>query len=357
MGARGLGVKKGIAIFPVTERGYLLARAAADRLPYAVVYRPAQLRSGGLRKKAAAAFEACGGLFFISAAGIAVRTCAPLLKGKHVDPAVVVMDDSARFVISLVSGHLGGANSLAKTLAGIYGATPVITTATDGAGLPCIEDVAARLNLAIEDVRKIKLVNSAILKGAKVFIIDADAGRRTEGAKAFGPSGAFTFRSRFPARIIPGDVFVVVTPFVSGVPEALRRRALILRPQEFVAGVGCRRGVSAKDIGSAIRATLKDAGVSLHALRNLASVDVKQDEAGLLDFAGQAGLEITFYTGSQLNKVKAPSGASEAVMKAVGAGSVSEAAAILSAGAKKIWTRKRKFKRVTVALARVASAS
>lgn len=348
---------KRLAVFPVTEQGYLLARRVVERFPDVVIHRPAELKSGRLKAVVAAAFKSCGGLFFISAAGIAVRTCAPLLKGKEVDPAVVVMDDSGRFVISLISGHLGGANNLAKTLAGIYGATPVITTATDGAGLPCIEDLAAHLDLAIEDAKKIKLINSAILKGARVFIIDADARRRKEGAKTFGPSGAFTFRRNIPARIIQGDVFVVVTPFTDGVPLALRRRGLVLCPAEFVAGVGCRRGVSIKDVGSAIRTTLKDAGVSLRALRNLASIDIKQDEAGLLGFARQAGLEISFYTGPQLNKIKAPSGGSVAVMKATGTGSVSEAAAILSAGAKKIWQRKRKFKRVTVALAKVASVS
>lgn len=350
-------MKKGIAIFPVTERGYRLALVAAGRLPGVVVYRPAELKAGGLRKKAAAAFESCSGLFFISAAGIAVRTCAPFLKGKHLDPAVVVMDESGRFVISLISGHLGGANELAKAIADIYGATPVITTATDGAGLPCIEDLATRFNLAIDDVRKIKLVNTAILNGARVFVIDADAPRRRRAVEAFGPSGAFTFRGRIPARIAPGDVFVVVTPFTDGVSSVLRRKALVLCPAEFVAGVGCRKGVSAEEVGSAISATLKDAGVSLHALRNLASVDIKRDEAGLVDFASRAGLEISFYTGARLNKVKAPSGGSVLVMKATGTGSVSEAAAILSAGAKKIWTRKRKFKRVTVALARAASAS
>ena len=348
---------KSLAVFPITEHGYLLARCITERFPDAVIYRPAELRSGRLKSLVAEAFKSCGGLFFISAAAIAVRTCAPLLKGKEVDPAVVVMDDSGRFVISLLSGHLGGANGLAKAIADIYGALPVITTATDGAGLPCIEDVSSRLNLKIEDVKKIKLVNSALLKAARVFVIDANVRRRKEGMQAFGQSGVFTFRRNIPALIMQGDVFAVVTPFIGGVPEALRRRSLVLCPAEFVAGVGCRRGVSAKEIGLAVRAALKEAGVSLAALRNLASVDIKQDEAGLVGFARQTGLEISFYTGERLNKVKVPSGGSEMVMKVAGTGSVSEAAAILSAGAKRLWLRKIKHKRVTVALARVASAS
>ncbi|MBI5562557.1 MAG: cobalamin biosynthesis protein [Deltaproteobacteria bacterium] len=342
----------GITVFPVTERGYELAGRVREQWKDAIIHRPAQLRSGGLKAKVAAAFAAPRAILFISAAGIAVRSCAPFLKGKDKDPGVVVMDDAARFAVSLLSGHLGGANSLAKAVAALFGATPVITTATDVAGLPCIEEFAERLGLVVDGVRNIKRVNSAILKRGRVFVIDADPVRRAEAKKAFGPAKVFTFRKGLPVRQASGDAFVLVTPF-TGQPQPARGKALMLRPREFVAGVGCGRRASPVEIKKAVGRALMDSGVSRLSLRNLASIDVKNDEQGLLAFAREAGLTIEFFTADELRRVKPPSGPSEAVWAAVNAPGVSETAAMLSAGAKRIWTKKKIFGRVTVAVARV----
>jgi cobalt-precorrin 5A hydrolase len=311
------------------------------------------LSRGGLKRLVRAAFDARSDILFITASGIAVRSVAPFLRGKHLDPAVVAMDEGGGFVISLLSGHLGGANRLARELAAFFGATPVITTATDVAGLPCVEDLAERFSLAIDDVRKIKAINSAVLKGEKVPVIDRDPKRRKEAGLIFGAS--FRFVSRLPERLDKHRAFVMVSSRTGVVPAEIKRKTLVLRPREFAVGVGCRRGVTVEEVSTAISKALKDSGVSPLSIKNLATIDIKKDEEGLTGFAARAGVPMEFFTAAELNTVKPPSGRSRMVEEKTGAGGVSEPAALLSAGVKRLWLKKRIFKRVTVAVARVPS--
>ncbi len=345
-----------LAVFPVTERGYGLAKKLGVKFKDARIYRPSELRKGGLTRKAGEAFKDSGGLVFIGASGIAVRAVAPWLKRKDIDPGVVVVDERATFVVSLVSGHLGGANRLAREIAAILKATPVITTATDVSGLPCIEDLVERFGFVIEDVKKIKAVNSAILKGACIRIIDADPGRlkAMRGVPGFGSPLSFRFSRRFPA-MLPGTLrpgpFVLVSS-ASDIPGVYKRKTLVLRPVEFVVGIGCRRGAVLSEIERLVKRVFFDAGISVKAIRNLATIDVKSDEPGLIGFADKYGLGIEFYKAGALSRVKPPSGASSVVMRAVHTGAVSEPAALLSSGARRLWVRKKKSKNVTVAVAR-----
>lgn len=342
-----------MAVFPITERGFSLAKRLLETRPSAVVYTPASLRRGGLGRFVKAAFDEHSSILFIGACGIAVRSIAPYIKSKDKDPAVVVMDEGAGFVISLLSGHLGGANRLAGELAAIFGATAVVTTATDVARLSCAEDIAERFSLRVEDPRKIKRVNSAILKCGKVLVVDADAKRRREARDIF--TGPFHYAARLPKAVDAYAAFVIVSPFVVDTPPAVKRKALVLRPVEFTLGVGCRRGVTEKEVASAVRKALAEAGVSLLSVGTVATIDIKRDEAGLTGFAASAGLQMEFYTASELNSKRPPSGRSRIVEQKTGAGGVSEPAALLSSGAKRLWLKKRIYNRVTVALARAAS--
>ena len=144
-----------IRIVALTPAGAALGRRLHERLPGATLWLPARLQPDypearpfeSLHLVFAEAFRTKASLVGIMATGIAVRHAAPLLKGKDSDPAVVVMDEQGRFAVSLLSGHLGGANALARTVAALIGATPVITTATDVQGLPAIDSMAAGLGI------------------------------------------------------------------------------------------------------------------------------------------------------------------------------------------------------------------
>lgn len=342
-----------VAVFPITERGFILAKRLAAARPGVDIHPPAKLRRGGLKRVVKAAFDERRAILFIGACGIAVRSIAPYLKGKEKDPAVVVMDEGAGFVISLLSGHLGGANRLAVELAAFFGAKSVVTTATDVANLACAEDIAERFALRVEDARRIRRVNSAILKGEPVLVVDADARRRGEAKGLF--KGPFKYAARIPTAFEGYAAIVVVSPFVLDMPAPARRRALVLRPVEFTLGVGCRRGVTEKEVYTAVNTALAEAGVSPLSVGKIATIDIKGDEAGLISFAEKAGLPMEFYTAMELNTKKPPSGRSRIVEQKTGAGGVCEPAALLSSGAKRLWLKKRIYNRVTVALARVPS--
>ncbi len=344
-------------VFPITERAHILAQGLRKDFPDVVIHAPDGLKHGGLKAKVSSAFRESEAMLFISACGIAVRSIAPFLRGKHLDPAVVVMDERARFSISLVSGHLGGGNALAEQIARIYKATPVITTATDIAGLPCAEDVVKRSGLAVENLKGIKPVNSAILNGGRVFVIDDNAKRLRSTKAAFRDSPVFRFSSRFPAARKPTDAFIYITPFTAPIPADALNATLVLRPREFVVGIGCMRGVSASEIERAFFSVLNDARISPLAVKRAATIDLKRDEKGLLRFAKKTGIGLDFYSKEVLSFIKTPTRPSPMALKIAGPGGVCESAALKSSGEKKLWIKKTICGRVTIALARARSTS
>lgn len=346
-----------LAAFAVTERGLKIAGRLKKIYPSLKVVRPWEIKRAGVFKAVKRSFGSFDGLIFIGASGIAVRAVAPLLKGKDLDPAVVVIDEAGRFVVSLLSGHLGGANALTEEIASIVKATPVITTATDAAGLPCVEDIAKRFSLAVDDVKKIKIVNSAILKGVPVVIVDGNR-KRLKGIREFlapfnkDNSGAFVLSSVFKPRKSAGAYIVVTSKLTPGVPKRYAQMTMLLRPKDFVAGVGCRRGVGERALGQAVKEVFIEAGLSPLSLLRLATIDIKMDEAAITRLGVRAGVVVEYFSAGELNAVRPPSGPSSAALKATGAAGVSEPAAILSSGAKRLWVKKVKKGNVTVALAK-----
>lgn len=355
-----------LAVFAITKNGIALAKRLSQKIDADLFVSPKNFR-GSVRH----VFTKYDGLIFIMATGIVVRTIAPFLKNKAEDPAVVVMDEKGKYVISLVSGHLGGANALTRKIAKATGAKPVITTATDVNRLPCIEDIANGFDLVIEDVKKIKAVNSAIVNRMPVAFVDDDA-KRLKALRGFvSPrvQGCKFYKSVSQALKNKIDTLVVITNRWQGTisPSPLPRGEgvrgmVILRPKNLVVGIGCDRGIKLKEVESAYFSVLKKWEVSPLSVRNIASIDVKKNETGLLKFAKKYNIKIDFYSKDELADMPLPSGFSEFVMGKVGVGGVCEPAALKSAGTNlslcdlnrgKIWIKKQKIGRVTIAVAKV----
>ena len=350
---KGRGKAGVTVVFALTERGLALAGKLAAALGSVEIFEPSSLVKGGLKKEASRAFRRAGALVFISAAGIAIRCVAPLLKGKHIDPAIVVVDERGRFAISLLSGHMGGANRLAEVVAKAIGAAPVITTATDIWDLPSAEELAEGFSLVIEDPKKIKAVNSAILDSEKVFVIDASKARRAEVKRRF--KGVFTCRRTLPKSLGPKEACVLVSSRTEPVPSAFADRTLVLRPREIIAGVGCGKGTPKAMIKKALLEAFTAAGLSPLSIKSFATIDIKKNERGLKALASEMGAPIEVYGAGELNRVKYPSRPSSAVMKATGAHAVAEPCALLSSGAKKLCLKKTKIGHVTIAAALLPS--
>lgn len=324
-----------IAVWALTSGGLALARRLAVQWPGAALLGTRRIadRSEGrpmqafdrLTDAVAEQFHQFGGHLFIMATGIVVRAIAPHLRGKTIDPAVVVVDDRGRFAVSLVSGHIGGANRLARQAADLLGALPVITTATDIHGKPAIDLLALERGLSIENPGGIKAVNMALLADEPVWVHDPAGWLGTRwagGAQTFPPQAV-----KDPSRL---EGHAPAAVWVDDTLRALDPRILVLRPPSLVAGIGCNRGTSLEEIRGFLDSTFERQALARGSLSALASIDLKADEVGLCSLAAEMDLPVRFFTREELAQVEDVPTPSAVVSKHIGVPSVCEAAAILA---------------------------
>ena len=319
-----------IAVVAITRGGKELARQLADRLDGAVLL--AQAEGQKVADLIAANWQSYDGLVCIMAAGIVVRAIAPLLQDKLVDPCVIVVDEKGHHAISLLSGHMGGGNALAHRVAAITGGTPVITTASDTLQLVAL-DLWAKLQGLLAPCREKLTAAAALLvnRGELHLYSDEEVSSLPPGLTQVG-------------KVELADIIISAsTRYADG--------ATIFRPRTLVVGIGCNRGTPAEEFEEALTEVLTDLQLSKASIRNLASIDKKNDEPGLLQFAADNGWQIEFFPGEKINTLKNVA-ISFAALKAVGAIGVAEPAALLSAQSNHLESRKRKWKNVTMAIAR-----
>ena len=254
------------------------------------------------------------GLLFCCAAGIAVRAAAPSVKDKTADPAVIVVDEAGRFVIPLLSGHLGGANELAGVIAGKLGATPVITTATDLNGVFAVDVFASKNHLFIGEMALAKEVSAALLAGRRV-------GFRSD----------LPWDGPLPPGLTAGDAELGISVSADRTASPFPR-TLHLIPRRYAAGMGCRRGKPEEQLEAFLLEQLKRCGASVTELRCIASIDLKADEPGLLALCRRYRLPLLTYSAQQLSAAQGDFTASAFVEEHTGVGSVCERAAVLASG-------------------------
>lgn len=288
-----------------------------------------------------------GGFICIMATGIVVRCIAPLLQAKDRDPAVVVLDDAGKFAVSLLSGHLGGANSLAKSCASLIGCTPVITTATDANDLPSFDLLAKENGWVIDDLSLVKVLNALLLEGKEIAVADP-----TGRVKSYcAGRGNLTFVADAEEAAASGAAGMLLVTNRTLDPILDPQRTLVLRPVDLHLGVGCNRGTAAEEIEAVVTRNLEGLGLSLKSVNCLASARAKEDEAGLLAFAAKLGVPLLFFDNDELNAVSVPSPPSEHAMAAIGARGVAEPAALLASGGGTLIMKKVKDGNVTLAVA------
>ncbi len=284
-----------------------------------------------VRSWAREAFEKADALIFCCACGIAVRAIAPWIKSKRSDPAVIVTDELAEFVIPLLSGHIGGANELALLLAEELGCIPVITTATDINEVFAVDVFARKNHLKIKSMQLAKEVSAALLSGTSVgFASDIPcAGKLPEGLVSFSEGLGICVSADREKK-----------PF---------KNTLNLIPQSYVIGIGCRKNKAFDEIESFVLGELEKNNVGIDEIRSIASIDLKKDEPGLLCFAEKYGIEFVCFTAEELAGVPGEFTASEFVKNKVGVDCVCERAA-LKAGAKELIQKKTAANGMTFAL-------
>lgn len=257
-------------------------------------------------------------LIFIGSCGIAVRAVAPLLAGKTRDPAVLVIDEQARHVIALLSGHIGGANRLTRDLARALDAVPVITTATDVRGVFAVDAWAVEQGLRIASPEGIREISACLLAGGSVRLetpfpvtgpLPSGFLMTDAGSPAALPTVRIDWQSHAEAAVLE-----LVAPVVS-------------------LGIGCRRGTPAPLIEAAAAQLLEQTGCHPLAIARVCSIDLKADEPGLTEFCRTRHLPLVTYSARELERVPGRFGASEFVRRVTGVDNVCERSAMRGAGA------------------------
>ena len=322
------------AIIAFTRRGGALGRTLADTLG-GTLHVPARFAASlgaeaypSLEEWTARAWSEAEALVFVGAAGIAVRAIAPHVKDKFADPAVVSVDEAGRFAVPLLSGHVGGANELALRLAALTGGQAALSTATDVNGLFAVDVWARERGMTITDRSLAKAVSAALLEGKRVgFVSDfghpCPPGLTGEGA----------------------ELGVWVTDRTGPGPFS---HTLRLVPKSLLLGIGCRRGTPCEAIAFAAKAAL--AGYDRRAVAGVSTIDLKQDEAGLLAFCENWSLNLTTYTAEELASARGNFTSSVFVQGVTGVDNVCERAAVCSGGT--VIIPKQANNGVTVAVAR-----
>jgi precorrin-4 C11-methyltransferase len=354
--------KGGCAIITLTKSGAELGMQLKNRLSHACLYVPEKL---GIKRKGCSSFAMdlrtlCGELFnhyesliFIMATGIVVRTLSTFLTHKSSDPAVVVVDEKGRFAVSLISGHLGGANELARRVASITDGTPVVTTATDVQGIVALDLLAQRLECHKIDFNGLKRCTYALLQGEKVGIYP----NLMRPYLSMGGKGNLVFYKTVKDLLNSDCRYkIIVSPkrVEKGLAENIEKDGVIvLHPRNLVVGIGCNRGTSSTEIENTVKSFFNKWGLSFHSIKKVATVDLKSCEKGLISFARTHNFAIDFFTPPQLNGVSCPTPPSKHSLKAIGSTGVCEPAALLGAGVKTLLYPKAKTPNVTIAVAEI----
>jgi len=278
-------------------------------------------------------FDSYDSLYFVMASGIVVRTIAPLLKSKDVDPAVITSDEDGRFVTSLVSGHLGGANELASLIAENIGGIPVISTASDVSGSIAVDTIAMKLKAHLRDLESAKDVTALIVNGERVEL-------------------------KLPKNMVVGSLNCEETKNIKkdiagivAVSNRLDIKVTQIIPKNIILGIGCRRDTPFETILAGIELTMKECNLHMDSIKHFATVDVKADEVGLLKICEILDKKLIIIDREEIRPIQDNYEGSDFVEKTIGVRCVSAPAAYLSSnkGGKFIKEKKR-YNGVTISI-------
>lgn len=284
-------------------------------------------------------FGQADGIIFIGATGIAVRSIAPYVASKKTDPAVLVADECGRFVISLLSGHLGGANELALQAAEALQAVPVVTTATDLEGKFAVDVFAKKNNCRVFHMKEAKEVSAALLAGEKVGFYSefpwegelpeglVDCCGFQDGSQVATDPAALKAKPEMSPDLFP-RIGIAVTIHKNCTPFSFTTHVV---PPAVTLGMGCRKNKEAKAIENAALACLEENQIYPQAVASLASIDIKKEEPGLLSLAKKMGIPFETFSSGELLAVKGEFTASSFVKGTVGVDNVCERSALKAA--------------------------
>ncbi len=352
-----------MAIVAITKKGAALGRRLRQQVSGSFLFVPDKLAGSTVdevtftrvKDLVASIFHGYRFLVLIMATGIAVRLVSGEIKDKHLDPGIIVIDDAGSFCISLLSGHIGGANDMAVKIASLIGAQPVITTASDVNRMISVDILGREFGWEIENDKLLKSASTALVNGEDVGIYQ-EAGETNWWPKAVPlPDNVTVYDSLEDLQKSSSGVALIITDRCLS-EETCRKlpdNTIVYRPKSLAVGVGCNRGTGAAAIDTAISEALSNNRLSIKSVKVIATIDLKKDEPGLLEYAQAHSLKLEYYNRETLRDIKVPS-PSALALQHTGTPSVCEAAALLSSRSPALLVPKVSLERaVTVAVARL----
>lgn len=302
-----------IYILSVSSLGDILGEKLSRRFS-SIYFSKDKIKAVGLNEVTKEAMEKAKGIIFISSTGIAVRAIATYLKGKTIDPGVVVVDAKGEYAISLLSGHLGGGNELAIKVSEILKAMPIITTATDSLGVKAPDMIAKENNLLISDIKKAKDISAFLIEGKKVVFEDED--KSIDLPKGY-------IECTEGSENLPK---VKVTNKISDL------EALVLVRKNIILGIGCRKDVPKEKMLDFIRESLKEYGYREDSILKISTIDLKSKEEAILNISQVFDLPLEIHSRDEVRKIEHLFKCSDFVRKSIGVGAVAEPCVYLSGG-------------------------
>ncbi|MGF7057499.1 cobalt-precorrin 5A hydrolase [Brassicibacter mesophilus] len=282
-------------------------------------------------------FDKYSTLIFIMATGIVVRTIATHIKHKAIDPAILVMDEKGEFVISLLSGHLGGANNAARLLGEKIGAKPVITTASDVNDSMAVDTIAMKLNCVLDNFDEAKNITALIVNKEKVGI-------KSDIPISFNLPENIV-KANDDCKDIKGVIYITNKKEFSFFSSKVQ-----IIPKNIVVGIGCRKGIQKDHIVEAVNKFLDINNIHPKSIRHFATVDIKQNEQGIIEASRYFNVPLKIISREQIKKVEESFETSDFVKKTIGVGAVCEPCAYLSSTKGHFIMRKTSAQGVTVCL-------
>ena len=315
-----------ICIISVTEKGDILGKKIKNHFG-GELYCKSKIADFKLDSITKECFEKYDSIIFISSTGIAVRAIAKYLERKDKDPAVVVVDVCNKFSISLVSGHLGGANNLTISVAKLLNNTPVITTATDNMDILAPDVIAMNNNLIIDDLKLAKVIASRLVNNEEVYFKDDKnlincPKIYTQVDNLRNYTLWITNRYKTVYKSKGEENFKVIC----------NNSILKLIRKDIVLGIGCRRNTDKDKMYEFVKLSLEENNLDLRAIALISSIDIKQDENAILSLKEKLNCDIKFFTKEEIASVEDKYEGSEFVKKTVGVSSVSEPVVELCGG-------------------------
>ncbi len=331
------------AIILISETSLPIAQTIQSELEGSTIYSTSgangSIRIESIKRFIDKEFNSFDSLIFIGALGICIRTIAEQIQNKYKDPAIINVDSTGRFVISVLSGHVGGANRLTQLVASIIGAEPVITTQSDNTDLWALDTLDKEFGWTAEQANSsMNKIIVSFVNGKPTALILETKDKGTGYLEKTLPAHVDVYYKWEDVPAKPYQLLIAVTPFEreTDIP------VLYFRPKVLHMGVGCRKECNPNGISTYIKQHLKQHRLSSLAIKTIGTIDLKKDEPLFNELQNAfKTTNIRIYTASDLEKAEVPN-PSDKVHEVTGSYSVSEAAAICSASGGPLLLEKQK---------------